>query len=246
MRLSELFIEKMQAGAAVFAALSACDRELKKRLRGRLESEDVLEYFFDCGEAGAHREELMDFWDIYRPYGDRVSTEEKEAHGIFILDCVYEVDGVFHCERCQRMLERFSPEERQREKELMSIVKGSRRAKYICFFREAGGDWREEYRLELNKSMARMETFGYFAVRQKLIEYMDTGGTAVIADRPGETGAVALTAISLGNRTFRVCGAEETEGFRKPVTGPPPAGLEEYYPKGDRDELGAIIEQGPD
>lgn len=244
MNLTKLFLKKLQAGDGVLAALCACDEEIKKRLCHSLESEDVLKYFFDGDGAEAHRQELMEFWDAYKPYRNQVSMKEKEALEIFILNCVYEVDGVSHCDACEKLTALWSGQERQREAELNGLIKQSRNASYICFFRETKGAWQEEHRLELNRLMTRMETFGYFAVRQKLIEYMEQGGVAVIADRPDGGGYAGLTALRLKNRDYRICSEEEAETFREMVTAAVQPGQESYYPKGDQEMLDVLIEQG--
>ncbi len=237
MYLPELFHKKIEEGASPVRALSACDEELKKRLGGRFDTQSILDHFFrgKNGECEERIEELMDFWNVYREYDAQVSGREKEERGILILNCIYEVDGIRHCDRCQQLILDWSGAQKERLDALCNLLEEGHihHSKYISFLEERRGSWKEISRIPLKEYLRIPATFCYYAVRHQLTEAMEAGGLAVIvAGSPGLTPR-RLFGIMLGERNYRLCQTEELEPVREQVLADPVCPRIWTYPVGE-------------
>ncbi len=235
MGLAELFLAQLEKTGSVLEALTCCDRELKERLQNQTESEAVTFYYFGPKNPDAHRhfQELMEFWKVYRRYRHQVSEKEKEQRDLFILECVYEVDGISHIEQCRRILGEWGREERKNAQQLSNRIGRIFNSKYICFFQMDEEDYQEQYRISLGEFGTKPNTFGYFAVLEKLLEYMEEEGTAVVVSGSKGLTPRRLEGYRLSGRNYRLCSEEETAVFRERALAPPPNEALGFYPKGD-------------
>lgn len=229
MKLLDVWNQKRSKNDSVKEALLACDRCLRECLRHQLESEDVMRYFFEEEpQATDHREDLMRLWERIR----QSVRNTSELPDCFLLECIYEVDGIWHCMQCEMLTKNWRIRAKKRLELLCEFIDTISNRKEICFFHQETYELREYCRISLSGYDRQLGTFPYYAVRHQLILCMEEGGLAIVVAGFGGLTPQRLFGCAMRGCEFRMCSYQEMEAFRSKVLSPPEASLVPFFPKG--------------
>ena len=174
---------------------------------GKIEFMDVESSFFKmvCNDKFVTEKyyQLMDFWDVYKEFKDMLTKEERENR--WLLQLVYEIDGMYQCIQNERRKRSMSSDELKYLHRLCKNIEGIYHSKDIKFLVKKKRGWCTLYEMPLDEFEERAVSFNYKAIENKIIEMLQKGGIIVVIAGAAGLTPQRLHSYLLGQRRWTVC-----------------------------------------